>query len=124
MLLLLVLLFDGYILGCSVSTGQWCIAAIVFWFVASCMTCAHGKERMDARKDDRNDWSFQEAKRPVSTLKRISSYPIVNRIGLENERFPRKPIGFVKLLEGDEGLWELQTQTLVVAGWESIEKKY
>jgi hypothetical protein len=42
--------------GCSISTGARCsISAIVFWFVASLMTCAHAKERKNAAKDDKGD---------------------------------------------------------------------
>mmetsp|Transcript_10441 Transcript_10441/g.13817 ORF Transcript_10441/g.13817 Transcript_10441/m.13817 type:complete len:215 (+) Transcript_10441:119-763(+) len=44
---------DGDNRGCELDTGGRCsICAIVFWFVAWCMTMAHVKERMDADKDE------------------------------------------------------------------------
>ena len=43
---------DGPDLGCGIDTaGRVAISACVFWFVSALMTCAHGKERMDADSD-------------------------------------------------------------------------
>jgi len=53
---------DGDNRGCSLDTGGRCsISAVVFWFVAFLMACAHGKERMGASKDNDDAPAEEEA---------------------------------------------------------------
>lgn len=47
---------SAMVLGCTMDTGAYCsISAAVLWFLAGCMTCAHGKERMGVEEERNSD---------------------------------------------------------------------